>query len=58
MLDRTFHVSLLLKGLDGTLELIGGVLLLVVSSSRLDSLIQFLTQHELSEDPKDLIATP
>lgn len=56
MLDRTFQISLLLKGLDGILELIGGVLLLVVSPSRLDSLIRFLTQHELSEDPNDLIA--
>lgn len=56
LLDRTFRVSLLIKGLDGVLELIGGVLLLVVSPSRLDSLVRFLTQHELSEDPDDLIA--
>ncbi|MEO7589049.1 MAG: DUF2127 domain-containing protein [Arachnia sp.] len=56
LLDRTFQISLLLKGLDGVLELIGGVLLLVVSPSRLDSVIRFLTQHELSEDPNDLIA--
>lgn len=31
LLDRTFEVSLILKGLDGVLELIGGVLLLVVT---------------------------
>lgn len=57
LLDRTFKVSLVLKGLDGVLELIGGVLLLLVSPAQLGSLVQILTQHELSEDPHDLIAT-
>ncbi|WP_158600511.1 DUF2127 domain-containing protein [Tessaracoccus antarcticus] len=56
LLDRTFRISLLLKGLDGVLELMGGVLLLVVSPARLNSLTRFLTQHELSGDPNDLIA--
>jgi hypothetical protein len=31
LLDRTVFVSLILKGLDGALELIGGILLLVVA---------------------------
>ena len=56
LLDRTFQVSLILKGLDGVLELIGGVLLLLVSPAQLGSVARFLTQHELSEDPHDLIA--
>jgi len=55
-LDRTFQISLILKGLDGVLELIGGALLLFVSSAQLGSLARILTQHELSEDPNDLIA--
>ncbi|WP_170133050.1 DUF2127 domain-containing protein [Arthrobacter livingstonensis] len=57
LLDKTFRVSLVLKGLDGVLELVGGILLLLVSPAQVGFLVQFLTQHELSEDPHDLIAT-
>ena len=56
-LDRVFRVSLGLKGADGILELIGGVLLLLVSPGQLNRVVRALTQHELSEDPHDLIAT-
>jgi uncharacterized membrane protein len=56
-LDRIFDTSLILKGLDGVLELVGGVLLLVVSPKQLTSIVMLLTQHELSQDPKDFIAT-
>lgn len=57
LLDKAFKVSLVLKGLDGVLELVGGILLLLVSPAQLGSLVQILTQHELSEDPHDHIAT-
>jgi len=56
LLDRTFRVTLVLKGLDGVLEVIGGVLLLLVPPQQIDALARFLTQHELSEDPHDPIA--
>ncbi|WP_372700093.1 DUF2127 domain-containing protein [Arthrobacter sp. JSM 101049] len=56
-LDRTFRISLMLKGLDGVLELVGGLLFLLVPPDRIGSLVRVLTQHELSEDPDDLIAT-
>ena len=55
-LDKTFKISLVLKGLDGILEVIGGILLLVVSPQTIDHLVRVLTAHELSEDPHDLIA--
>lgn len=57
LLDWTFEIVLVFKGLDGILEIIGGVLLLVVSKTQLDSWVVSLTQHELAEDPHDLIAT-
>jgi uncharacterized membrane protein len=57
LLDRTFFVGITLKGLDGLLEVVGGLLLLVVSPATIDRLARTLTQHELSEDPHDLIAT-
>lgn len=52
-----FNIGVIAKGIDGVLEIAGGVLLLLVSPARIDTVIQILTQHELSEDPRDLIAT-
>jgi uncharacterized membrane protein len=57
VLDRAFEVGIILKGLDGILEVVGGLLLLVVSPEAIDRLSRFLTQHELSEDPHDFLAT-
>jgi uncharacterized membrane protein len=55
-LDRVFEVGIFLKGLDGVLETIGGLLLLTVTPATIDRLFGRLTQHELSEDPNDFIA--
>ena len=57
LLDQTFEVGILLKGLDGVLEVIGGLLLLVISPATIDRVSTSLTQHELSEDPHDFLAT-
>ncbi|WAH95894.1 DUF2127 domain-containing protein [Arthrobacter sp. MMS18-M83] len=56
LLDRTFRVSLILKGLDGVLELVGGILLLVITPEQIGDLVRFLTQHELAQDPHDFVA--
>ncbi|GAA4026747.1 DUF2127 domain-containing protein [Arthrobacter methylotrophus] len=56
LLDKTFRVSLILKGLDGVLELIGGILLLLVTPQQIGDLARFLTQHELAQDPHDFVA--
>ncbi len=55
-LDTTFDIALVLKGLDGFLELVGGILLLVISPDSINHLAQRLTQHELSRDPNDFFA--
>jgi uncharacterized membrane protein len=55
-LDKTFKVGLVLKGLDGILEVAGGILLLFLSPHAIEHLVRALTAHELSEDPHDLIA--
>jgi uncharacterized membrane protein len=57
LLDQTFAVGIILKGLDGVLEMVGGLLLLVVSPATIDHVVRRLTQHELSEDPHDFLAT-
>jgi uncharacterized membrane protein len=56
-LDQTFEVGIVLKGLDGVLEVIGGLLLVVASPATIDRVVTSLTQHELSEDPHDFLAT-
>jgi uncharacterized membrane protein len=56
-LDRVFEIGIIGKGLNGTAELIGGLLLLVASPDRIRHFAVLLTQGELSEDPHDLIAT-
>jgi uncharacterized membrane protein len=55
-LDRTFKIGLVLKGLDGILEVIGGILLLFLSPHAIERIARGLTAHELSEDPHDVIA--
>ncbi len=55
-LDRIFVVTLILKGIDGVLELIGGVLLLLIPADKIGTFAQIITQHEIAEDPGDLIA--
>ncbi len=56
LLDRTFEISIVLKGLDGAFEVIGGLLLLLVSPATIDRVVVAFTQHELSGDPHDFIA--
>jgi uncharacterized membrane protein len=51
-----FDIGVIAKGVDGVLETIGGVLLLFVSPTQIHSLVAMLTQHELSEDPSDLVS--
>jgi uncharacterized membrane protein len=56
-LDTTFKVAVTLKGIDGFLEIVGGVVLLFVRPHAIDWLARTLTQHELSQDPHDFIAS-
>ena len=51
-----FEVSLLLKGAFALFEVAGGVLAYVVPQNFLFSIVTTLTQRELAEDPRDLLA--
>jgi uncharacterized membrane protein len=55
-LDRTFKISIGLKGIDGVLEIIGGTVLLFVAPATLQQWARSLTAHELTQDPHDFIA--
>ena len=56
-LDTTFKIGLWLKGLDGILEVVGGLLLLFLSPQAIEHIARTLTAHELREDPHDFIAS-
>jgi uncharacterized membrane protein len=56
-LDRTFRITVTLKGLDGALEVIGGLVLLFVRPATLQHIVRSLTQHELSQDRHDFFAS-
>lgn len=51
-----FEISIILKGISAFFEVIGGVLALFVTKSYIVSMVLFLTQEELSQDPNDAIA--
>ena len=51
-----FDISVISKGIDGALEIVGGGLLFLVSPAQLLRIVRILTQHELSEDPHDVVA--
>ena len=52
----TFEISLILKAMQAVLEIVGGLLILFISKSTVLSFVAFLTQEELTEDPRDLIS--
>ena len=52
-----FDIGIFFKGLDGVLEIVGGLVLFVVRPETITGIMTTLTQHELSEDPQDIIAS-
>ncbi len=56
IIHKGFKLGVLFKFMDGVLELAGGVLLLLVRPGMIRGLVLLITQHELSEDPRDLVA--
>jgi len=56
LLHRLFELGVFTKGVDGVLELFGGLLLLLLSPAAIRGTIFLLVQGELKEDPTDLMA--
>ncbi len=52
-----FDISVITKGIDGALEIVGGVLLFLLDPNQVHHIARLLTLHELREDPHDLIAS-
>src|SRR6476659_5599887 len=53
---RMFEVALLLKGLNGLVELVGGTLTLFIPLRTVNQLVLWLTASEIENDPNDWLA--
>lgn len=56
LLDKTYEIGIIIKGIDGTLELIGGILVLILSPGAILNIANFFTQDALQENPHNFIA--
>jgi uncharacterized membrane protein len=57
LLDKSYEIGILIKGFDGTMELLGALFLLAVPSSAITHLTHFLVDTELNHDPNNYLAT-
>ena len=56
ILHWAYEMEIWVKGFDAILEVIGGLILLLASNLLINQIVIGLTQHELVEDPRDMIA--
>ncbi|GAA4160612.1 hypothetical protein GCM10022286_16900 [Gryllotalpicola daejeonensis] len=56
VLDLVFLVGVVVKGVDGLVEFLGGAILLFVTPGQILGVTQSVFAHELAEDPDDPIA--
>ncbi len=47
LLDTTFHTGIAIKGFDGVLEMIGGVLIWFMKPSSMNGIFRFASMHDL-----------
>lgn len=55
--QAAFKIGIFFKGLDGAAEVVGAVLLYLVPADMISQFLRAITQHELSEDPRDFVAS-
>jgi uncharacterized membrane protein len=56
LLHWSFTVGIVFKGLDGLVEVIGGLLFLFFIKDAMTDFVYRITRSELLEDPDDLVA--
>jgi uncharacterized membrane protein len=54
---RLFQLSVILKGLNAIMEILGGIALVFINTATIEKVVGALTQEELIEDPHDFVAT-
>ncbi len=55
-LHRFFEVGIIIKGIDGALELVGALLPSASSTEEISGIVFLFVRGELGEDPTDLVA--
>jgi len=53
---RIFEISLFLKGLNGLIEIIGGILIWTINKKEIVYFILNLTENSLSDNPNDFVS--
>ena len=53
---RLFDIVVILKGLNGLVELVAGAALIMIPAGAIANWADLMTRHELSTDPNDVIA--
>ncbi len=56
LLDKVFEGGIIIKGVTGLAEFVGGLLLLFVNPAQMHQFVALVTQRELLEDPNDRVA--
>lgn len=56
LFDEVFEGGVIIKGIDGLLEFVGGLLLFFFKPDQIHQFIAFITHKELLEDPQDRVA--
>ncbi|HSW85557.1 MAG TPA: DUF2127 domain-containing protein [Candidatus Saccharimonadales bacterium] len=56
ILDKTYEIGIIIKGIDGVFELVGGVLVLVISPQTFNKLTEYLTHDSLEQNPHNYLA--
>lgn len=56
LFHRAYQIGIILKGVDGVLEIAAGMALLLTTQPAIQHVIALLTREELVEDPRDLLA--
>lgn len=56
LFDKVFEYGILIKGVDGAIELLTAIVLIFLSPRRLNGLVVFATHKELAHDPNDFIS--
>lgn len=55
-IHQLFFISVIIKGIDAAIEVLGGLVLAFASQRELVGLANWLTRKELAEDPHDVVA--
>ena len=53
--DNLFKAGLIVKGVNGVLEIIGGILLLFINQTSIGGFVKLIFHHELLQDPNDFV---